>query len=472
MTDRENDRQPLSGQPEGLPENLEESDELLFDDQPDEDQPETDDNTGIKDFAARQLLADAMAEVNRGRTGDERLNTAPMAPSVADDDQLNTAPGMADDEQLDQLDQGSDSDDDDLAELSANEKPVPTINTLTVVSPITKGQGSDREKNKTRSPVSNKRRLDMLLYLGVAMILVAVVIAGFLVWRHVSTLSTYKGIKEAAHIDTGLIEDGDYVPSPDDLHIDWEALHKINPDIVAWLYGPGTQLRYPVVQGRDNSYYLNHTADNSVNASGAIFMDYQNSKDFSDASNYVYGHNMLGNTMFSEMTKYTNEQFLRDHPRILIITPTKTYDLTVVCAIKCSGTDPIRGIYQNNDAGFRGLLGTMGAFRVSGSQQELINVDNIYCFSTCELFDLSRRVVVIATDTHRGEEPEAQGIQAGRTQGIQADREELEAPNCPTVAGREELGRQGYLALTSGWFIPIFTIGKACGLRKETEYVR
>ena len=40
--------------------------------------------------------------------------------------------------------------------------------------------------------------------------------------------------------------------------IDFDALKKINPDVVSWITIPGTNIDYPLLQGKDNNQYL-HT---------------------------------------------------------------------------------------------------------------------------------------------------------------------------------------------------------------------
>ncbi|MCL2136926.1 MAG: class B sortase [Coriobacteriia bacterium] len=287
---------------------------------------------------------------------------------------------------------------DALPEADGETEALPTVVQATL--------GKHGSTNGTAGAVAldpTKRRADLLLYIGIFLIGVAVIIAGFLIWRHVSTLATYSNLKAITGFDWESLEDPSFDADEIDLDIDWEKLKEINPDIVGWLYVPGTKLSYPIVQGSDNSYYLNHTADDTVNASGAIFLDYQNNRDFSGPSNFIYGHNMLGNTMFSEMTKYLDEQFIRDHPRILILTPEKTYDLSVIGAIKCRGTDPVRRIFFTSEHDFDNFISTLGMYQSSGSYQSLIQAKNVYCFSTCELFDLSSRIIVIATDSSRTE---------------------------------------------------------------------
>lgn len=51
--------------------------------------------------------------------------------------------------------------------------------------------------------------------------------------------------------ETNAIKETEYVSA-----IDFAVLDSQNPDVVAWIQIPGTQINYPVVQGKDNDYYL------------------------------------------------------------------------------------------------------------------------------------------------------------------------------------------------------------------------
>lgn len=109
--------------------------------------------------------------------------------------------------------------------------------------------------------------------------------------------------------------------------VDFEALQAINPDVVAWIFIEGTNINYPVVQGTDNSYYLDHLVDGSYNGAGTIFMDYRNESDLSDKHSVFYGHHMQNGTMFNQITKYKDQAFYDEHPVCLVMTPDGNYKL-------------------------------------------------------------------------------------------------------------------------------------------------
>lgn len=104
--------------------------------------------------------------------------------------------------------------------------------------------------------------------------------------------------------------------------IDWEKLKSINQDIIGWIKIDNTKIDYPILKS-NNSYYLNHSYNKQYNPSGSIFIMDRNlcvSKE-----TIIYGHNRMNGTMFSELSKYMNEEFLNSHRVLYIYTPEKNY---------------------------------------------------------------------------------------------------------------------------------------------------
>ena len=112
--------------------------------------------------------------------------------------------------------------------------------------------------------------------------------------------------------------------------VDFESLREINPDVVGWIYIEGTAVNYPVVQGADNSYYLDRLVDGTKNKAGSIFMDYRNSPDLSDRNTVLYGHHLQSGAMFHDIILYKDQSFYKEHPTALLLTPEKNYRIELV----------------------------------------------------------------------------------------------------------------------------------------------
>ncbi len=111
------------------------------------------------------------------------------------------------------------------------------------------------------------------------------------------------------------------------LEINFAALQETNPEIIAWLYCPDTEINYPVAQGTDNSYYLTHLADGTYNRNGCLFVDGQNAADFSDDNTIIYGHHMKSGKMFAGLVKYKSQEYFEQHPVVYLITPEHQYEI-------------------------------------------------------------------------------------------------------------------------------------------------
>lgn len=107
--------------------------------------------------------------------------------------------------------------------------------------------------------------------------------------------------------------------------VDFAYLMSLNEDVVAWLIQEGTDINYPVMQGKNNDYYLNHMFNRRENKDGSLFMDSGNSKYFGDANTYIYGHNTKVGTMFGSLPNYADQEYYNQHPRMILLTPYADY---------------------------------------------------------------------------------------------------------------------------------------------------
>ena len=112
--------------------------------------------------------------------------------------------------------------------------------------------------------------------------------------------------------------------------IDWSALQEENPDIYAWIYIPGTNVDYPILQHPDEkSYYLDHNIDGSEGYPGCIYTQNVNTKDWTDPNTVIYGHNMKDGSMFHDLHKFEDNVFFDETQFMFIYTPegNKAYEI-------------------------------------------------------------------------------------------------------------------------------------------------
>lgn len=109
--------------------------------------------------------------------------------------------------------------------------------------------------------------------------------------------------------------------------VDFKELLKKNPDTVAFIHIPNTNINYPIVQSNDNSYYLTHAFDKSKNDAGWVFMDYRNQNNFVDDNTIIYGHGRVNKTVFGSLKTLLTETWQSDKSNyvIQISTPNANY---------------------------------------------------------------------------------------------------------------------------------------------------
>ena len=121
--------------------------------------------------------------------------------------------------------------------------------------------------------------------------------------------------------------------------MDFTALREVNEEVLGWILIPGTAVSYPLLQGRDNTYYLNHTWKKWSSVVGSIFLEETNRGDFSDFNTIVYGHNMNNGSMFGSLKRYRKHSYWQAHPAVYITddSGSRRYDIFAAYEIDTQG---------------------------------------------------------------------------------------------------------------------------------------
>lgn len=141
----------------------------------------------------------------------------------------------------------------------------------------------------------------------------------------------------AADVDPSPISEGVGEGGEDDGFpvVDWDYWLSVNPDIVAWVSVPGTDIDYPVVQASadDPTFYLDHDVYRGWNPYGCPYLDAGCAERGIDSPlALMFAHHMNDGTMFSAFASYSDRGFAETHDEVLLQTPEEKIRLRVIAA--------------------------------------------------------------------------------------------------------------------------------------------
>lgn len=118
--------------------------------------------------------------------------------------------------------------------------------------------------------------------------------------------------------------------------VEYDSLIAVNPDIRGWISIPDTGLSLPVLQGKDNEFYLTHDFYGEYDRHGSIFIDCKTDVGIEQSNTVLYGHHMRDGGMFGLLENYAHEDFYRQNPVFSfdLIGEERTYQILAV--VKCS----------------------------------------------------------------------------------------------------------------------------------------
>lgn len=176
--------------------------------------------------------------------------------------------------------------------------------------------------------------------------------------------------------------------------VDAESLKAENPDFMAWIWLPGTDVSYPVVDGRDNEYYLEHLFNGKPGRAGCPFLDGENKSDFSDRHLIIYGHHLRDGSMFSSLTQYRNLFYYKEHPYFWLITAEGPRRVLVFSAYTASEKEDAWRLSFSSDAEFESWLDAIGRRSLIETGVDPETGRQIVTLSTCAYDFQNARFVV------------------------------------------------------------------------------
>lgn len=179
--------------------------------------------------------------------------------------------------------------------------------------------------------MSNHRRKKNKKTLIIALILIIVIICAGIFF-----LELYKKkqrLKDGGNIINEIkIDENEVTKERTARMLQLEELQKENTDIVAYLEIEGTNISYPVLQTTDNDFYMKKNYKKEYSKDGAIFLDKDYNWEIPSSNLLIYGHNNSNGAMFSELLKYKNEKFYKEHPTIRFTTNNEEAEYEIIAA--------------------------------------------------------------------------------------------------------------------------------------------
>jgi len=185
--------------------------------------------------------------------------------------------------------------------------------------------------------------------------------------------------------------------------VDLSAYLAQNPDFVAWLRIPGTNVDYPVVQTDNPDYYLNHTFSGKLSVVGTLFSladaDYQ-----APGRNIaIYGHHLRssGEKMFTSLMRYKNPDFYEDNKTVMLdsLYRHREYTIFAVMNMKVGDWEPSRTTFSG-DAAFMAFVNRAKSESLYDTGVEVGADDHILTLITCDRSYAGKegRLVILAVE--------------------------------------------------------------------------
>ncbi len=197
-------------------------------------------------------------------------------------------------------------------------------------------------------------------------------------------------------------------------------LYAQNKETVGWLYIPGTSINTPIVQHKDNDFYLTNNYYGSYTKYGCVYADYQCKRNTLSKNTVIYGHDMSCGTAFYDLNRYDDIEWYKKNPIIQYCTLNGNYTFLIYTAFLTTVDSKDDGGYMFNfiepnmtDSNFAGFIEQVNQRALYTTGVGLTASDRIINLSTCNYTytnyigkKVDTRLVVIGRLLRSGESAE------------------------------------------------------------------
>lgn len=165
----------------------------------------------------------------------------------------------------------------------------------------------------------------------------------------------------------------------------FSTLQEINKDTVGWLTVNNTRIDYPVVQAKDNDYYLRRDYYQNKNRHGWIFMDYRNNPDELNENTIIYGHNLANQTMFGTLRYALNSYWYKKSANQIITfnTPNENMKFQIFSIYTIPTTNDYLDITFPTTDAYQSYIDLVKGRSIYDFNIEVTTDDKILTLSTC-----------------------------------------------------------------------------------------
>ncbi len=167
--------------------------------------------------------------------------------------------------------------------------------------------------------------------------------------------------------------------------VDFTELLKENKDTVGWLIVNNTNINYPVVQTKDNDYYLKHAFDKSKNSAGWVFADFRDDFENLSRNTVIYGHGRKDKVMFGSLNDSLNAKWYTNEDNQIIQLSTIKYNTMwqIFSIYKIQAESYYISTDFTSDSSFETFINTMKERSIYDFNVDVTKTDKLLTLSTC-----------------------------------------------------------------------------------------